>query len=90
MNPLGDDGAAAIAEGISSTECHLDRLSLASMSDGFFFLVSTSSLLSDWDLFVLFGVLHCAMKASADVAASVRYSSSCFGVVFSPPPYDFF
>ena len=56
-NHIGDAGAAAIAQGISSPECNLNTLKLASMSDYLFFLVSTSPLLSDEDLFVLFGVL---------------------------------
>ena len=89
-NPINDDGAAAIAQRISSPNCQLNTLKLAGLSDYLFFLVSSPLLLSDWDSFVLFGVLHCAMEVSADIRASVPYSSSCFGVVFSPPPYNLF
>ena len=87
---IGDDGAAAIAQGISSPECNLNTLKLASMSDYLFFLVSTSPLLFDWDFFCSFRVPHCAMEVFADVAASMPHSSFCYGVVFSPPPYDLF
>ena len=89
-NPLDDDGATAIAQGISSPECSLNTLKLRGLSDYLFFLVSSPLLLSDWDSFVLFGVPHCAMEVSAGVVASVPRLSSRFGVVFSPLPCELF